>query len=282
MALDRLVPRPAVLGPIGKSDVVTLARHKEMQAREILELFNPRPELSGKTLLDLGCGLGGKTAYYATQRPRCVVGLEISPLRAVAAHRYICQRGFDGTAHIVIGDASRLPFRREAFDLTLATDTWEHLKNPEQTLAECGRITKIRCAIWICFMPYYSPWGAHAWDWVGIPWLQVWLPRRWLWGVIREVDHLRRVNAQRAKPVRVDWTNEEDPAHARRLTIARFEKSVEEWDGRIEQLGTLPIGFASPRPVARLISRLAVLPGLRELLTGLVVCVLRAEQRESG
>jgi hypothetical protein len=62
------------------------------------------------------------------------------------------------------------------------------------------------------------------------------------------------------------------------LTIARFEKSLRQCGGQVERLVLLPIGFGSRRPIARLIGRLAVLPGLRELLTGLVVCVLRAEK----
>lgn len=281
-SLARLLPRPANLGPGIKPDVLTLAQRDESQAPIKLQLFDPAPELTGKTLLDLGCGLGGNTAHYAAHGSRRVVGLEISLSRAQVARHFIRQRDLDQVVSIVIGDAARLPFCQDAFDLVMATDTWEHLREPDQALVACHRVTKKGGAIYIYFMPYYSPWGAHVWDWVAIPWLHICLPPRWLLAVIREVDQMYQVNAQRAEPIRLDWHNAQDPAHARRLTVARFERSVRQLDLRVKQLTALPIGFRTRHPIARLIGCLAALPGLRELLTGLVVCVLHKETHNAG
>jgi hypothetical protein len=57
---------------------------------------------------------------------------------------------------------------------------------------------------------------------------------------------------------------------------------VRQLDLQVKQLAALPIGFRAHHPIARLIGRLAALPGLRELWTGLVVCVLHKEARDAG
>ena len=105
---------------------------------------------------------------------------------------------------------------------------------------------------------------------------------RWLLAIVREVDRLRHVNARRAEPIRLDWHNDQDPARARGLTVAQFAKSVQHLGARVENLTTLPIGFRARHPLAWLMARLATLPGLGELLTGLVVCVVRKEGDGEG
>jgi len=274
VALSDLLPRLANLGPVYKPDAFVLAQSGEAQAPAALERFASPPKVANQVVLDLGCGLGGKTAYYADHGARSVIGLEIDSARAQVAQQYIRERGLDRVASIVIGDAARPPFRSGAFDLVMTTDTWEHLQEPDRALGACHRVTRAGGAIYVLFMPYYSPWGHHSWDWIAIPWLHVCLPPRWLWAIVRDVDRLRGINARRAFPVRLDWSNPQDPAHARGMTVARFSQSVHQLGTRVKEFTLVPIGYRAGRPVATLVRFLSLFPGLQELLTGLVACVM--------
>jgi ubiquinone/menaquinone biosynthesis C-methylase UbiE len=274
-AIGERFPRPAYLGPTHKPDALKLACQEETCTPESLQVFFERPEFKNSTLLDLGCGLGGKTAYYAVHGAKHVIGLEIDRARAQTAHRHIRERGLSHRVSIVMGDAARLPLRRGSMDLVLATDTWEHLLEPDRALAECLRVTATHGTISIYFMPFYSPWGAHAWDWIRIPWLQLFLPNVWFVAAVCEVERKHKVNTLRDVPLRINWHNTQDSAHTRKLTVSQFIGSVRRLGIQPEQLTILPIGSRAWRPVSRLIGLFGALPGFREVLTGLVVCVLR-------
>jgi SAM-dependent methyltransferase len=87
-------------------------------------------EVAGKDVLDLGCGVGffGGTAR---KRGAKVVGLDFS---AVALE--LC-RGREPGMGVVRGDATRLPFPSERFDVVLLNDIIEHLAEaPGRTMIE--------------------------------------------------------------------------------------------------------------------------------------------------
>jgi SAM-dependent methyltransferase len=280
-ALGGLAPTWACPAP-EPSDLRTAVRQAQERTEVMLALFRRPPTVGGKTVLDLGCGLGGAVAHCAARGAERVLGLEIDPARARAAHRHIQQRDLSGTAWVVIGDAARPPFRSESFDLVMAIDTLEHLVEPDRALQACSRISRPGGTILMQFMPWYSPWGAHLWEWIRLPWIQLWLPRPCLLAAVREIDRVRQVNARRPQPIRVDWHDDRDPAHVRKLTVARFERSLGRLEACVEQLTRLPIGFRAWRPVAGVLNGLVALPVLRELLTGLVLCMLRKEKPGVG
>lgn len=77
-------------------------------------------DLSGRDLLEVGCGRGGGAAHVArTLRPRSVTGVDFAS-RAIRE----CRRSFaDSGLRFVIGDAENLPFPRESFDAVLNVES---------------------------------------------------------------------------------------------------------------------------------------------------------------
>jgi hypothetical protein len=57
---------------------------------------------------------------------------------------------------------------------------------------------------------------------------------------------------------------------------------LERLEACVEQLTRLPIGYRAWRPVAGVLNGLVALPVLRELLTGLILCMLRKEKPGVG
>lgn len=84
--------------------------------RSVAEMLDLRP---GDELLDIGCGPGGFLAAEARHVHR-IVGLDISPLMLRAAERRLGDRIAAGTAQLVLGNATALPFGDGAFSAVTA------------------------------------------------------------------------------------------------------------------------------------------------------------------
>ena len=100
-----------------------------------------RPELlpSGAStrVIDVGCG-DGRHIVEAARRGCFAVGLDYDAdeLRRARA-RFDSQR-----VDLVVGDASRLPFRDAAFDAVICTETLEHLPDDAGAMREIARLLR--------------------------------------------------------------------------------------------------------------------------------------------
>ena len=90
-----------------------------------------------QSLLEIGCGTGHFTRYFATLLPS-IVGLDISPAMLKEARRRDADKGIP----YFMGDALRLPFSDASFDVVAFITTLEFLNNPQQALKEAGRIAR--------------------------------------------------------------------------------------------------------------------------------------------
>jgi len=102
--------------------------------REILGLA----ELSGHEIVaDIGCGNGRYLAELARRgHAGRVAGADLSPGMLHAARRGAPDSG------LVVADATALPFRDAAIDLTLAMHMLYHVPEPERAVREVRRITR--------------------------------------------------------------------------------------------------------------------------------------------
>lgn len=95
--------------------------------------------LENKRLLDLGCGMGNVSVLgskYSSQ----VVGLDIS-IKAVRRTKWRVDLRQIKDVNLVNGDALKLPFIDEVFDLVVAYDLYEHVSNQDRLLEEILRVT---------------------------------------------------------------------------------------------------------------------------------------------
>jgi ubiquinone/menaquinone biosynthesis C-methylase UbiE len=91
------------------------------------------PFATARSALEVGCGTGHFTQWFASRLPR-VVGLDRAPAMLAEA-----QRRHPGLP-LVQGDAHDLPIRSRAVDLSLFVITLEFLDRPELALAEAVRV----------------------------------------------------------------------------------------------------------------------------------------------
>ena len=135
--IDRLFPRPRVEGR------ESLKAYSEWEYRTGKALLAKYPAqlggLEGKKLLDIGCGLGGKTVVYSDAGAD-VTGVDIDPVHCSGAVDYSVGRGCP--ASFICADAGRLPFPDDSFDMVVANDSMEHFPEPAVALKEIVRVTR--------------------------------------------------------------------------------------------------------------------------------------------
>ncbi len=259
--VDRLFPRIRVGGRESDGDY---SEWEYAEGRRLIssyrEQFGP---LEGLRLLDIGCGLGGKTVAYAEEGAR-PVGVDISKKHIEAAVRYAASKG--RRARFLVGDAASLPFVDRSFRFIVANDSMEHFADPERATADLSRILAPGGRLFLFFTPWRSPLGSHLYDYIRMPWCHLLLSER----VIEEV--LRIVLEKRGDPDPTAGASRLMAEYRRelnRITVGRYRRIV----GERRELETL-FEYRLP-PKFRALRLLAYLPIIGEFFTGTVVALLR-------
>ena len=134
-------------------------------------------------VLDIGCGAGGKSVYYASLGAQ-VIGIDLVEDYRSKAEAFADSKGvlagagaFEPSTHgsfrFICGDAAHTGLPDAGFDTIIMNDAMEHVSDPEGVLAECARLLKPGGRLFINFPPYGHPYGAHVSDLLGVPWAQL-------------------------------------------------------------------------------------------------------------
>jgi SAM-dependent methyltransferase len=266
VAANRLFPRPNVGGR--ESEAAYSEWEYETGKRVFLEHFGAEV-LQGANLLDVGCGLGGKTAWYAEAGTRSVVGVDLAWDHVRQAARFVAGRGHSEHVSVARADAMRLPFRDGSFDVVTANDSMEHFADPAAALRELARVLRPGGRLCLYFTPWRSPLGSHLYDHVKIPWCNLVLSRPLLYATleraVRESERARGgadADARAAERYRDIVRYYENDING--ITVQRFATILAaEPTLRPRRIHYEPPKFKFLRPLLRV-------PPLREYLAGLV------------
>jgi len=230
----------------------------------VRDYLEPAGDLKGKRILDIGCGLGGKTVAYAEGGASEVYGLDVSADNVLASQRYAA-----GDAEFVVADAARLPVADGEFDTLIANDAMEHFAEPEDALHEMVRVTRRGGAIWLFFTPHFSPLGSHLYDYIYTPWCHLIFSRGDLERAIRRVLRSRNPEAGEAEiRLRAGEIMQSFDEDLNQMSIRRFY-------GIVRRVPGVRVSLREFRPAKyRFLRVLTALPVVRELFTGTVVCRL--------
>jgi SAM-dependent methyltransferase len=117
--------------------------------------------LAGREVLDLGCGYGGRTVYYAQ---RCaaarVTGLEVSQ-GVVDRCREFAEA--EGCSNVLfnLGVAESLPYEDGAFDVVTSFDVLEHVSDPFAALRETARVLRPGGRAYLVYPTYLGARSSH-------------------------------------------------------------------------------------------------------------------------
>ncbi len=259
--LDRLFP-PVRVG--GRESGEAYSHWEYESGRTLLaeyaDHFGP---LQDRTVLDIGCGLGGKTVAYTEAGARAV-GVDIAPEHIVQSVSFARARG--AAIPFLVGDAGALPFPDCVFDLVVANDAMEHFPDPGTALAEIVRVVRPGGVIYLFFTPWGSPLGSHLYDYIRAPWCHLLFPEPLLREILEAVLEGRGVENPGG---RADMLIDAYRGEQNRITVRGYRRIVADSPGVdvvIEERRPPKFPFLSP---------LTRIPFLGEFFTGTVISFLR-------
>jgi SAM-dependent methyltransferase len=107
--------------------------------RQVSQVLSPRVE---DDLLEVGCGSGGLLAGHAAHVHR-VAGIDLSQVQVRMARRRLSRRIDDGSAEIVLGDVTELPWPDSRFSAVVWLWGVEVMVgDPHQALREIRRVLR--------------------------------------------------------------------------------------------------------------------------------------------
>ncbi|UCF05078.1 MAG: class I SAM-dependent methyltransferase [bacterium] len=263
--IDRLFPRTRVEG---RESPEAYSEWEYRLGKDLLERYTAQfGALTGKRVLDIGCGLGGKTIAYGEAGAE-VVGVDIEYGNIAQSCRYASSRA--SAVDFLVGDAEELPFPDESFDLVVANDSMEHFPSPERALPELARVCARGGLLFLFFTPWRSPLGSHLYDYIRTPWCHLLFSERLIEELLSIILE-RRGKGDASGEART--LMERYHIELNRITVARYRRILAhnpELRPVLEELRPPKYPFLAP---------LTRLPGIGEFFTGTVVSILEKRTR---
>jgi SAM-dependent methyltransferase len=197
---------------------------KEHARRALLPYLKEKIKFRGGRILDLGCGHGGATSLYSEEYKGLVVGLDRNPELLKEGMRQA------ESVRFAAGDAMNLPFPSGCFELAILDNSFEHLGDPEGSLREIRRVLVDGGYLALNFPSWRSPWGHHVYDFLPIPWINLFCSRETILAAIDESAKLRVAAGE--EPAYIEHWRERTAVQFRDglnvMTIGRLKRGLQE------------------------------------------------------
>ena len=278
-ALNRLFPKVEHPFNMQNDGKTTYARWQYERGADTIACYaaycTPEQMFRGKKVLDMGCGAGGKSLYYASLGAEHVTGVEIVARYEAEAKALAEELGLGGSFTFVRASAFELPFPDNSFDTVVMNDFFEHVSDPERALREAVRLITPEGRIFINFPPYYHPTGYHMSDAIHMPWVHLFFSDRQLIEAYKEL--VRGLPDERER-LELRFTTDEQGVdqytYINRMTLKRAKRIF-------SSLG-VHLLYYHEIPLRRYFRPLAKFPPTREMFVKMAVCVVGKQRLNGG
>ncbi|MFP5289039.1 MAG: class I SAM-dependent methyltransferase [Thermoanaerobaculia bacterium] len=213
--------------------------------------------VSGKRLVDFGCGAGYQSIALALKYDGSVVGVEANPKMLATAIENARKYGVSSQKLSLV--ASTSPDMRNSFDVVISQNSFEHFANPEKVLEEMASLLTDSGIILITFgPPWFAPYGSHMHFFCKAPWVNVFFSER---TVMKARSHFRKDGIMRYQDLAQGLN---------KMTLAKFESIISSCG--------LEVAYQKYEAIKR-IDWLSRVPLLREAVTNHVTVILRRSAR---
>ena len=226
--------------------------------------------LEDLNVLEVGCGAGDLAICMARDGAN-VTGIDIDAVPIRAARTKAEANDIDGV-RFIHDDFLKYQFDQK-YDCIISLEAFEHLPDPAKFLrkmsdliADDGRILSIFGPTWL------SPHGGHLWNFTPLPWAHLYFPERVVFAVRRKVF----------RPTDPATCYAERRGGLNQMTIGQFKRCVRESELQFEKLEINPqfrVGRFSNPVLYRINQALTNIPGVYELFSHTLLCVLRKRSR---
>jgi len=132
--------------------------------------FPQYKDLSGKRVLDFGCG-AGQLSFFAKERgAESVVGTDLSAKSIqLAEARETKERS--GCRFLLAQDTKRISLPDDSVDVILCFDVMEHVMDYREIIAEWARVLAPGGVVLIWWSVWWHPYGHHCHTMIPLPWV---------------------------------------------------------------------------------------------------------------
>jgi len=270
-------------GDVGKNPATfSKAAYQGWRDSDLREQFlaNFDPEgLRDKDVLDFGCGEGGLSFLVATFGVRSITGIDLNEELVQSAMARLQRPNGPISAKFIVGSGSKvIDLHDSSMDVILCFDVLEHILDYREIIREWYRVLRPQGRVFICWVPWFHPYGHHIHPLVPLPWVHAFFSDKTLLDVCARIydmpefkprlwDQDEKGNKRPNK-----WRSMEILPDVNRLTVAQFERVCVESGLRIEERRTS--GFRGAR-LAAVTEILSQIPRIQEFFCSHVVYKLR-------
>jgi 2-polyprenyl-3-methyl-5-hydroxy-6-metoxy-1,4-benzoquinol methylase len=124
--------------------------------------LNLARDLSGRRVLEIGCGRGGFSCWLAgqTDPPPHIVAIDYSSVAVEKGRAHAAATGISGITWQT-GDIQAIDQPEASFDTAISCETIEHVPDPPRAVRELARVLKPGGTLFLTTPNYFGPYGLY-------------------------------------------------------------------------------------------------------------------------
>lgn len=123
-------------------------------------------EITGRTVLDLGSGLGQYTQLFNLSGAHRVIGLEYQACKS----RFASDRFTSESVSFITGSAEAIPLPNHSVDIVFSHTVFEHITDIDASLSEIKRVLRHDGIAIVSFNHIHHRGGHHLFPYIQFPW----------------------------------------------------------------------------------------------------------------
>lgn len=249
---------------------------EEQLTKDLKRLFLRFSSFNNKVILDLGCGDGKKTKYFAEMTQK-TIGIDRNPIlikKAQMEQPFNCE--------FKVGKAENIPLADNSIDMVICIEAWEHMVHTQKVLDEIYRVLKTGSFVFIYFAPWFYPTGSHVESFIPLPWCHVFFSEKTICKVITRIQrcndfiHPPYTLTADGKTKLLFNDNNLTGDWLTKITEREFRVFLEKNRNRFSCIHYELMGFGGhTSKIARFFRPFRYFPILREYIGGFIICVLK-------
>ena len=249
---------------------------EEQLSKYLRDLMWRFADFNNRVILDLGCGDGKKTKYFA-EKTKKAIGIDKNRLLLDEARKRA-----PANCEFKIGEDETVPVEDNNIEIVTCIETWEHIYSPQKILDELYRILRKEGIVFIYFAPWLYPSGAHVEYFIPLPWCHVFFTDKTICNVINKIEACNdfipppyAINADGSRKMfngvcgsNGKWLN--------KVSERKFRMFLKDNNHKFSLVHYELLGFGGHSSrISRFSRGFRYLPIFRELIGGFIFCVLR-------
>jgi ubiquinone/menaquinone biosynthesis C-methylase UbiE len=128
----------------------------------VVKHLEPKRDLVGKRILEIGCGRGGFACWLAKQaeRPKHIVAADFATTAVQKGRTFAEEHKISGISWEV-ADVQNIAHKDASFDTVISCETIEHVPSPKRALSEVARVLRPGGRLLLSTPNYLGPLGLY-------------------------------------------------------------------------------------------------------------------------